>query len=124
MINAVTKTNILEQACKECGLDRHIKVLELKCHATTLPEKRANEHRKMHSKMPVKSTFMYCDGLDMTFFFDRQNKACVSFFGWARDGGKDLAEGKLQEAFVKAGQMVETMQRLMDKELGKDELRH
>ena len=99
-VNAITKTNILEQACKECGLDRHIKVLELKCHATTLPEKRANEHRKMHTKMPIKSTFMYCDGLDMIFFFDKQNRACVSFYGWARNDSRDLKEKKLQEAIL------------------------
>ena len=121
-INAVTKSNILQQACKECGLDGHIKLLGLKRDATTWPEKVADGCRKMHSKMPVKSSFVFCDRLDMTFYFNHKNKACVSFSGYAQHGTRDLAEGKLQEAFVIAGKMVETMQKLIDEELTAHEL--
>lgn len=121
-VNAVTKTNILQQACRECGINTHIKILALKSDASTTPEKMANQWRKMHSQMPVKSSFVGCETLDMTFFFDNQDKACVSFSGYARHGGEDLTEGNLQKAFVIAGKMVETMQRLMDEELNAREL--
>lgn len=65
------QAELIATACKEVGLDGHIKWIEKKAHAQTWAERIAERFRNGR-ELPVKNSYMYCDTLDMFFFTMRQ----------------------------------------------------
>lgn len=68
------QAELISAACKETGLDGHIRWIETQKQADTWAEKIAMRFKDKGSSLPVKNSFMYCDTLDMCFFTTR--RAC------------------------------------------------
>lgn len=111
------KTEMLQKASWICGLDSHVKIIEKKFDEFTWAERISSHFRTPRTAMPVKNSYMFCDTLDMTFFYDKNNKPCVTYAGYAYCGCEDLRLGRLKKAIDKADEMLYTMKRLMDDEL-------
>lgn len=80
----------LYNAARVVGLDAHVAYMERKGDAHTYAEKlMLNSYRK---GMPYKSSYLYCDTLDVCFFFDHDGHACASVSACWRDGAKDLGK--------------------------------
>ena len=114
---------IIHNACKKAGVDSHVKWIFRKNDARTMAEQIANQFKDVNAKdksFPVKNSYMYCDALDLCFFFNKRNKACFSFSGFSFSGSDDLRKKRLVEAFKKAELIVDYMQEMMDDELLKE----
>ena len=88
--------------------------------AVTMAEQIAYRFRtaRLRDKsLPVKNSFVFCDTLDMSFFFDAKNRACFSFSGYTYSGSDDICQNRLLKAFTKAENIVDYMQELMNEEL-------
>lgn len=110
------KEKIIQEACKAAGLASHIKWIREKRDANTMAEEIAVRHLKREKgpryKSPVKSGYMYCDTLDMTFYFDAADTPSVAFAGYATVNSKDIQSGALKAAFEKAEQVLALMREL------------
>ena len=102
------QAEIIAWACQMDGLDGHIKWIERNFDCETWAEKIANRFRK--KKFPVKNSYMYCDTLDMCFFFEpTSGLACMSYAGYAYADSRDVKEN-LKVAFSKADHILTMMQ--------------
>ena len=101
------QAEIIKEACRAVGIDSHIKRLELKKEAYTWAERIAAQHKESGQTMPVKNSYMYCDTLDMCFFFMGRTPA-VSYAGYTTAGSKDITGG-ISEAFKKADAVLRYM---------------
>lgn len=93
-------------AFKKCGLNNHTVIFEFKKDLVTAADKLIwIWYRK---KMPVRKSYMYCNALDMTFFFTKDGKAMYTYAGQAdeRDSGELLIK-----AFAKAEEVRIEMER-------------
>lgn len=95
----------IEESANELGLDTHIsrmnRVTDLYTGAEKLMEFSKNK--------PYKKSYLWCDKLDVCFFFDENNKACFSMSGrWTSDS-KDLTNHSLYYALGKIKRMVSLM---------------
>lgn len=80
----------LYNAARSANLDAHIKYMERKSDAHTLAEKlMLNSYRR---GMPYKASYLYCDTLDVCFYFDHDGRACVTISAGWRYGAKDLGQ--------------------------------
>ena len=59
----------IEAACKAANLDAHITRITAKSRAATWAEKLAVRFKLDREDLVVKNSYMYCDALDMCFFF-------------------------------------------------------
>lgn len=109
---------MITAACNRAGLDGHIKWIRKKSDVHTWAERVAflNPFGGMVGKRPVKNSHMYCDTLDMCFYYNHAGVATVSYAGRAELNRADMRDGKLIEAFQKAKVVLEYMQELMDAE--------
>ena len=110
-MTADKQAELIQKACQECGLDGHVKWIKGKKDAQTWAEKIADRFRNKRN-MPVKNSYMYCDQLDMSFFYTEWDLPMVTYAGFAGTNDKDIAEGQLEQAFRKAGEVLEAMRRL------------
>lgn len=120
MIAKEKQAEIIYKACKKAGLDAHIKWIMTRKDAVTMAEQIAYRFRtaRLRDKsLPVKNSFVFCDTLDMSFFFDAKNRACFSFSGYTYSGSDDICQNRLLKAFTKAENIVDYMQELMNEEL-------
>ena len=92
----------------------YIKWIEKKAHAQTWAERIAERFRGGR-QLPVKNSYMYCDTLDMSFFFGETGTPYMTYAGYVTADSKDITEEKLVEAFRKAGLVLETMKELVEK---------
>lgn len=106
------RADCIFRACRANGLDGHIKWIEKKTQAYTWAEKIAMRFKGKRD-MPVKNGYMFCETLDMCFFYDEYENACVTYAGYARANSTDLAEDKLVNAFVIAKKVLLDMDRLI-----------
>lgn len=102
---------LISTACKEAGLDSHIRWIKRAKDAGTWAERIAERFREGRD-MPVKNSYMYCDTLDMCFFYDRAEKPHMTYAGYATASSPDITEGKLVKAFEKAQEVLKAMSRL------------
>lgn len=65
-------------------------------------------------QLPVKNSYMYCDTLDMSFFYGETGTPYMTYAGYVTTDSKDIAEEKLLEAFRKAGAVLEAMKELAE----------
>lgn len=115
MMNNQLLEVILHNACRECGLDSHTKTIRYKKEAYTYAEKIA----VMHNGVPlvVKNSYMFCNALDICFFFTKEGNPCFSYSGIAYDGNSDITDRNIQHAFRKASEVLSVMKTIYMKEL-------
>lgn len=112
-MTAQKQAELIAAACKKAGLDGHIKWIEKKAHAQTWAERIAERFRGGR-QLPVKNSYMYCDTLDMSFFYGETGTPYMTYAGYVTADSKDITEEKLLEAFRKAGQVLEMMKELAE----------
>lgn len=109
------QAELIHDACRECGLDGHVSWLRSYKDAVNGAEKLCFSPFDRES-VPIKKSFMYCDSLDMCFFYDQTGHACVSYSGRSTLIQPDMKDNKLVEAFEIAKKVLTKMQELADKE--------
>lgn len=113
------QAELIHKACRECGLDGHVKWIETRKDTQTWAEKIAERFRQ-NRNIPVKNSYMYCDQLDMCFFYTAWDLPVVTYAGFAGVNDKDITEGQLEQAFRKAREVLEAMRRLAAEEVEHD----
>ena len=99
----------LELAAKKCGLDSHISYLDKKSDMQTWADRVIGMfYRK---GMSIKRSYMYCNSLDITFFFFEDGKAAYTYSGYADE--RDATEEKIVKAFKLANKMRDTMEKVL-----------
>lgn len=116
-VNIELKTGIywypeIEQ--KVADLVKKAGMEELVIYAQTWAERIAERFRGGR-QLPVKNSYMYCDTLDMSFFFGETGTPYMTYAGYVTADSKDITEEKLVEAFRKAGLVLEAMKELAEK---------
>lgn len=94
------------QACKEFDLDCHITQFEHKKDLSTWADKIMS--RWFRKSMPFKRTYMYCERLDINFFFSEDGTAMFTYAGYC-DSSKEA--GNLQKAIMIADRVRLQMKR-------------
>ena len=110
------QAELIAKACKEAGLDSHIRRIERRKEAQTWAEKIAVQFMQTGQQLPVKNSYMFCDTLDMCFFYGPGDRPQVSYAGHAGASERDITEGKIIEAFRKADAVLQAMKRLAGEE--------
>lgn len=105
------QAELIALACKEAGLDGHIKWIDGRKQANTWAEKIAIRF-KGDGPLPVKNSYMYCDTLDMCFFYNEAGTPFMTYAGYVTEESRDIIEDKLLEAFRRARQVLNTMKEL------------
>lgn len=113
------QAELIHKACREYGLDGHVKWIETRKDIQTWAEKIAERFRQ-NRNIPVKNSYMYCDQLDMCFFYTAWDLPVVTYAGFAGVNDKDITEGQLEQAFRKAREVLEAMRRLAAEEVEHD----
>ena len=110
------QTEHIETACREAGIGAHVMNFG-KGHfeAHTEAQKIMMEQFASGKVVPAKISFMYCDELDMCFFYAANGKACCSYSGIAKAGSDDV-EHNIPMAFKTAKTILDRMQELSDKD--------
>lgn len=111
------QAELIHDACVELGLDGHIKWIEKHRDAYTEAERLADSAR-YGDALPVKNSYMFCDSLDMCFFYDRGNHASIAYSGRTFHGASDIKDGNIIKAFELAAKVLARMQELADAEHG------
>lgn len=117
------QAEIIYKACKENNLDSHIKWIRTKSDVQTWAEKimwRFFDKKAADTEIPVKTSYMYCEHLDMCFFFTEWGLPCMTYAGYAGLNDSDVAEHKLEQSFRTARRVLETMKRLASEEILKE----
>lgn len=106
----------IETACREAGLGGHVMNFG-KNHfkASTEAQKIMMEQFASGKVVPAKTSFMYCDELDMCFFYSASGKACCSYSGITKAGSDDI-EHNIVQAFKSAKAVLDRMQELYIKD--------
>lgn len=108
------QAELIAIACREAGLDGHIKWIERSSDAHTYAERIANGIRLGNVKrLPVKNSYMYCDTLDMCFFYIN-DVPYMSYAGYVTGNSKDIMEDKLVKAFQTSKQVLSRMKELAE----------
>lgn len=106
------QAELIHKACRAAGLDAHIRVINRKKDATTWAEKIAVQFMQAGQQLPVKNSYMFCDTLDMCFFYGPGDTPKVAYAGHAGADERDITDGKLSEAFRRAATVLQAMKRL------------
>ena len=72
--------------------------------------------KQVGQQFPMKNSYMFCDTLDMCFFYGPGDTPKVAYAGHAGADERDITEGKLVEAFRKADAVLRAMKRLAGEE--------
>lgn len=93
------------EECRGCAADAH-----------TWAEKISVRFRDGRQPRPVKNSYMFCDTLDMCFFYGgpQHDIPYMTYAGYVTAGSPDITEDKLVEAFNKAGAVLRIMKRLAE----------
>lgn len=118
-MTADKQAKLIYKACRECGLDGLVKRIKGKKDAQTWAE-RLSARFADGREMPIKNSYMYCDQLDMCFFYTAWDLPVVTYAGFAGVNDKDITEGQLEQAFRKAREVLEAMRRLAAEEVEHD----
>lgn len=118
-ISPEVQADIIKEAVEGCGLDGHIFTIKRGKDARTEAEKIAWFHAA-GEKLPVKASYMYCDTLDVCFYFMNGTTPAVAYSGYAEYGSKDATSG-LGMAIIRAQAVLERMDHLYHKKIGEKE---
>lgn len=106
------QAELIGKAAREVGLDGHCKVLESKKDAVTWAEQIAKRFR-LKQQVVVKTSYMYCDTLDMCFFYTEFDRAAFAYSGYSTVVSADVIDDKLPKAFELAKKLLMAMDRLV-----------
>lgn len=109
------QAELITEACKEAGLYNYIRWIDYKNQAGTWAEKIAIQFKGSHS-LPVKNSYMYCETLDMCFFYSQQGIPMMTYAGYVTADSEDFMDNKIQNAFSKAEEVLNIMKRLAEAE--------
>lgn len=98
-------------ACKENGLAGSITWFPKEIKPTT-PAQKIMVEIVNRPTFPAKCSFMYCDELDMCFFYGPDGSARCSYSGEAKVGSKDIRQN-IVKAFKTAEKVLNRMQALI-----------
>lgn len=107
------QTQAMEQAFKQYNLDCHIVYKERKSEFYTWAERIAKMFFRNRKGMPVKNSYMYCNALDMCFFFLEDGTAIYTYAGYADK--RDATEEKIVNAFRIANKVRTAMEEALAK---------
>lgn len=109
----------ITKACIEAGLESHITWHNCAPDLHTWAERISGRFREGRQPRPVKNSYMYCDALDMCFFYGGPsgNIPYMTYAGYVTASSPDITEGKLAEAFKKADAVLQAMKRLAEEAL-------
>lgn len=96
-------------------LDAHITRITAKSRAATWAEKIAARFKLDREDLVVKNSYMYCDALDMCFFFLNGRTPAFAYAGYTVVRSAD-ANGGLVKAFAKADEVLRYMAEYQEKE--------
>ena len=85
-----------------------LKIAKRKAQAQTWAEKIAVRF-KGKDPLPVKNSYMYCDTLDMCFYYEPDGTPGMTYAGYVTADSADIKDGKLMEAFRKAREAEKEM---------------
>ena len=87
----------ITKACIEAGLDSHITWHNCAADAHTWAEKISVRFRDGRQPRPVKNSYMFCDTLDMCFFYGgpQHDIPYMTYAGYVTAGSPDITEDKL-----------------------------
>lgn len=106
----------IETACREAGLGGHVICFGKDGYKThTEAQKIMMKQFAPGKAVPAKTSFMYCDELDMCFFYSANGKACCSYSGITKAGSDDI-EHNIIQAFKSAKAVLDRMQELYIKD--------
>lgn len=111
-IDAAKQAEIIAKACREYELDGSITWFTKNLKPRTHAEKIAAECFDK-KEFPAKTSFLFCDELDMCFFFSANGTARVAFSGTSPAGSADITKNFIM-AFRTAEKVLERMQELAD----------
>ncbi len=109
----------ITKACKTLGLDGHITWHTKAVDAYTWAEKISARFRNGRRPRPVKNSYMYCDTLDMCFFYggEHGDMPYMTYAGFVTADSRDITEKKLVNAFEKATFVLKEMRRIAKEEV-------
>lgn len=112
----------ITEACKEAGLDGHITWHNRATDAHTWAERISVRFRNSRQPRPVKNSYMFCDSLDMCFFYSgpQYDIPYMTYAGYVTADSSDITDNKLTEAFNKAGKVLRIMKQLAEKYSGNE----
>ena len=96
-------------AAKRMNLDAHITTLRYKKDLHTWADRILT--RFFRKGMPIKRSYLFCDCLDVDFFFTESGEAAFTYAGYADH--KECDDEKLLKAMQIAKQMREEMQNVI-----------
>ena len=103
------QAEIIAKACGQAGIGSDIRWIENKKQADTWAERIATDCQ-FEKPIPVKSSYMYCNSLDMCFFY-YQGTPAVAYTGYLTADCQDITSGKLIEAFQTANKILQLMEK-------------
>lgn len=112
--------DIIERACKLANIGAYTTEIKAEADAHTWAERIAAQYKDKRLPMPIKNSFMYCDTLDMCFFFLRGETPAVAYAGYTTAISSD-ATGGLVNAFAKANEVLRYMREFQAQEKEKPE---
>ena len=102
----------IKAACEQAGLGSHVSWFSEDAIPNTAAANIALEVLG-RGCFPTKSSFMFCDELDMCFFYDGTGRARMSFSGETKAGSDDIKHN-FAMAFKTAEKVLDIMQELSD----------
>ena len=100
----------ISEAAKKLNLSTHITILQYKKDLHTWADRILA--RFFRKEMPIKRSYLFCDSLDVDFFFTADGEAAFTYAGYA--DRRDLDDEKLIKAMHMAKQMREEMQKIIE----------
>lgn len=104
----------MRKAAKKLNLDAHITILQYKKDLHTWADRILE--RFFRKEMPIKRSYLFCNSLDVDFFFTEDGEATFTYAGCADH--RDLDDEKLIKAIHMAKQMRDEMQRIIEETAG------
>ena len=113
----------LEQACEHLGMDSHIVVIKSKKDCITDADKKA--YGIIGRPFAVKRSYLNCNSLDATFFYNNEGEATYTYCGYAdRHDSKERLLAAFETADKLRMEMDDVLQELVKSEAleeGKEE---
>ncbi|MFB7817399.1 hypothetical protein ACFC0X_24920 [Paenibacillus chitinolyticus] len=111
------QAEIMSECAYNLKMDCHINYMNRKADAHTWAE-RNMVGRTYRKGMPYKRSYLWCDTVDICFYFDDNGKACATMSSaWSFDG-RDMVSGSAVKAVEKIREMLKRMQLMANANLG------
>lgn len=103
------QAEIISDCASDLKMDCHISYMNRKVDAATWAE-RNMVGRSYRKGMPYKRSYLWCDTVDICFYFDDNSKACATMSSAWWSKCEDMNSGNAVKAIEKIGSMLGYMQ--------------